>query len=75
MGRLEATINTRSLITKSVSLLGSVGGTAADIAAVYKLMESRDVKPEIVEITFNEIGEGLNLLARGGVKGRQVAIL
>jgi alcohol dehydrogenase, propanol-preferring len=75
MGRLEATINTRSLITKAVSLIGSVGGNADDIAAVYKLMASGDVKPEIVEITFEEIGEGLERLARGGVKGRQVAVL
>lgn len=75
MGRLEATINTRLLITKAVRLLGSVGGNNDDIANCYALMSSGDLDPLITEITFDEIGEGLDRLAAGGVKGRLVAIL
>lgn len=75
MGRLEATINTRLLITKAVRLLGSVGGNNDDIANCYALMSSGDLEPLITEITFDEIGEGLDRLAAGGVKGRLVAIL
>ncbi|MHB1017103.1 MAG: zinc-binding dehydrogenase [Coriobacteriia bacterium] len=75
MGRLEATINTRLLITKTVRLLGSMGGNNDDIANCYALMSSGDLDPLITEITFDEIGEGLDRLAAGGVKGRLVAIL
>lgn len=75
MGRLEATINTRTLILKTARLLGSMGGTAEDIAAVYDLFASGDLDPLITEITFDEIGEGLGRLARGEVKGRLVALL
>jgi propanol-preferring alcohol dehydrogenase len=34
MGRLEATINTRVLITHNVTLVGSVGGTKDDVRGV-----------------------------------------
>lgn len=75
MGRLESTINTRTLILKAARLLGSVGGTTEDIAAVYDLFASGDLDPLITEIGFDEIGEGLGALARGEVKGRLVAVL
>lgn len=75
MGRLEATISTRTLILKAARLLGSVGGSNDDIANCYRLMASGDLDPTITEITFDEISEGLDRLAAGGVKGRLVAIL
>lgn len=75
MGRLEATISTNSLILKTVTLKGSMGGTPEDIAACYELMATGDLDPLIEEIAFEEIGEGLDRLAAGGVKGRLVAIL
>lgn len=75
MGRLEATISTRTLILKAARLLGSVGGNNDDIANCYRLMASGDLDPMITEITFDEISEGLDRLAAGGVKGRLVAIL
>lgn len=40
MGRLEATINTRTLILKAAELVGSVGGNTEDIKAVYGLFAS-----------------------------------
>lgn len=75
MGKLETTINTDPLILKAVSLKGSVGGDANDIAAVYDLMGSGDIDPKIVEISFDEIYEGLLKLERHEVSGRMVAIL
>lgn len=75
MGKLEATINTRLLILKQVTLVGSMGGNVDDIAAVYKLFESGDLKPLITEIGFNDIGDGIGKLARGEVKGRLVALV
>lgn len=75
MGRLESTINTRTLILKAARLLGSVGGNNDDIANCYRLMASGDLDPLITEITFDEIAEGLEQLAKGQVKGRLVAVL
>lgn len=73
MGRLEATINTRLLITKSVTLKGSVGGTKEDIAGVYENMATGRMKPQITTISFDEIPEGLEKLKKGEVIGRLVA--
>lgn len=75
MAQLETTINTMTLITHEVTLVGSQGGTTDDIAAVYQMMASGDLKPEIIEIEFEEIGEGLEKLKAGGVKGRMVAMM
>ena len=75
MGKLTATINSGSLILKSVDLCGSVGGTTEDIAAVLDLMASGDLVPAITETTFEEIDKGLERLDRNEVKGRLVAIM
>ncbi|MDQ2662368.1 MAG: zinc-binding dehydrogenase [Actinomycetota bacterium] len=75
MGRLEATINTRELITKAVTLMGSVGGTKDDVRGVYDFLATGDLDPTITEITFDEIPQGIERLARGEVVGRLVAKL
>lgn len=74
MGRLEATINTRTLILKKVSLKGSQGGDGDDIANVYKLMAEGNMDVDLTEIKFEEVAEGLERLHKGGVKGRLVAV-
>ncbi len=73
MGRLETTLDIRDLILNKVQLLGSVGGTKEDVAAVYELIASGDLKPVIHTIAFEEIPEGLERLHRGEVSGRLVA--
>ncbi|WP_084125549.1 zinc-binding dehydrogenase [Demequina sp. NBRC 110054] len=75
MGRLEATIDTRILITHQVSLLGSVGGTAQDVAEVYELFASGQVTPQISAIDFDEIAEGIEQLHQGKARGRVVALM
>ncbi|HZK31922.1 MAG TPA: zinc-binding dehydrogenase [Corynebacterium sp.] len=74
MGRLETTINTRTLITKSVTLKGSVGGTKEDIAGVYENMAQGKMKPQVTTISFEEIPAGLEKLKNGEVIGRLVAV-
>lgn len=74
MGRLEATISTKWLILKSVTLVGSQGGTIEDIEGVYKHLASGQLDPEITKIDFEEIPDGLQRLEKGGVVGRLVAI-
>jgi propanol-preferring alcohol dehydrogenase len=73
MGRLEATINTRTLITHNVTLVGSVGGTKADVQGVYDYLATGQLNPTITEISFDEIPHGIDKLAKGQVVGRLVA--
>ena len=73
MGRLEATISTRSLITRRVALVGSAGGTKDDVASIYGHFESGELAPVLSMISFAEIPEGLERLQRGDVTGRLVA--
>ncbi|MBD7958412.1 zinc-binding dehydrogenase [Microbacterium sp. Sa4CUA7] len=73
MGRLEATISTKSLILNQCNLRGSNGGSKEDIAGVYEYMKTGQLKPETTTIRFDEIAEGLERLHRGEVKGRLVA--
>ncbi len=75
MAKLQTTINTMSLILKQAEIVGSNGGTVQDIAECYKLMAAGKLNPEIIEIGFEEIAEGLEKLKRGEVKGRMVAII
>jgi propanol-preferring alcohol dehydrogenase len=74
MGTLEATISTNTLILNTVTLVGSMGGTNADIEAVYELFASGKVRPLITTIPFEEIPSGLERLHHGGVEGRLVAL-
>ncbi|KAE8765528.1 zinc-binding dehydrogenase [Georgenia thermotolerans] len=74
MGTLEATISINTLILNTVTLVGSKGGTNADIAAVYELFASGTVDPLLTTIGFDEIPDGLERLRVGGVAGRLVAV-
>ena len=73
MGNLESTINTHPLIIGARELVGNVGGAPDDIAAVLRLMAKRMIEPAIEEITFDQIGDGIDRLQRGAVRGRLVA--
>ena len=74
MGKLEATISTKWLILKSVTLVGSQGGTIADVQGVYGYFATGQIDPAITPISFNEIPDGLQRLHDGGVVGRMVVI-
>ena len=73
MGRLESTINTYALILGKVQLLGSMGGSKADIEETLKWMTTGDLTPAITEIAFDEIADGVQRLHDGKVVGRLVA--
>jgi len=60
---------------EAAEVIGSNGGSVEDIAECYKLMASGELDPEIIEIGFEEIAEGLNKLKKGGIKGRMVVII
>lgn len=71
-----ATISLSTLIGKNISLLGTVtvdGKTAVE--AVYQVLETGELKPQITTIGFDDIGDGLEQLRAGNVRGRLVAVL
>ena len=74
MGRLEATISTKWLILKSVTLVGSQGGTIEDVRGCYDFFATGQIDPAITEISFDEIPAGLEKLSKGEVVGRLVAV-
>ena len=74
VGRLHADFVITDLIQKELQLLGSAGMTLDDATAVLELITSGDLTLLTTEIGFDEIGDGLERLRRGEVRGRLVAI-
>jgi alcohol dehydrogenase, propanol-preferring len=72
LGVAEATINTLTLASKQVELIGSFGGDAHDIAAVYGLFASGQLAPPLTEITFDGLPRALQELDDGTAPGRFV---
>lgn len=72
MGRLEATISTRSLIMKQVTLRGVLGGEKADLSRLLELVADGHLTPALTLIDFTEIPEGLRQLSADRVVGRLV---
>ena len=73
LGQMEATISTGMLTGKAVTLRGSRGGRPGDTEKVIAHISAGELKIEVTSIGFDEIPEGLERLARGGVVGRLVA--
>ncbi|MCL2585243.1 MAG: zinc-binding dehydrogenase [Streptosporangiales bacterium] len=71
LGQPTITIPSSAILGKN--LIGSLGGTVADIEEVYGLMLRKEIEPYYTEIAFEEIGEGLKRLAAAEVTGRLVA--
>jgi len=74
MGRLDASISIKWLILKAVTLVGSVGGTKADVEGIYEHFSTGDIDPAVEEISFEDIPAGLQRLHDGDVVGRLVAV-
>ena len=73
MAKPEITLNTIALVRKQAQIYGSNGGTKHDIAAVYELVRTGDVKPAYTVIDFDDIPQGLDDLKHHRVTGRLVA--
>ncbi|KAD3456089.1 alcohol dehydrogenase catalytic domain-containing protein [Arthrobacter yangruifuii] len=71
LGKQTFTIVTTSILGKTIE--GSLGGTVADIEEVFDLMLRGEITPGYEEITFDQIGEGLERLKNNQVLGRLVA--
>ena len=74
MAKDETTVNIHSLILKQVSFVGSCGGDVDDIRDCLEMMANGQLDPIINTISFEQIGEGIDMLTNGQVKGRLVAL-
>ena len=72
MGVSTFELDTMTMITNQVKLLGSNGSIPEDVAGVYRMFE-KGLSPELKPIPFEEIDKGLELLKEGKIKGRLVA--
>lgn len=75
LGREHATISAQAVVLKQLTYLGSLGGTPQDVADVLKLIETGAAQSNVTTITFDEIGDAMDRLARGELTGRAVALL
>jgi 2-desacetyl-2-hydroxyethyl bacteriochlorophyllide A dehydrogenase len=74
LGVAEAKINMLTLMQKCVELVGSWGGNADDIAAVYDLYASQQLTSPVSHIAFEDLPNGLELLSSGTAAGRLVIV-
>lgn len=72
MGKIQFEFNSNPLITRQVSLTGSMGGSVEDLAGVYELMSTGQLTPTVSVMNFEEVNDGLDLLRQGEVTGRIV---
>jgi propanol-preferring alcohol dehydrogenase len=74
MGRTEATINTTTLVSKQIELVGSLGGSLEDAEDVFRLLGEGGLEFLVSPITFEQIPDGIETLRAGGAQGRLVAL-
>lgn len=73
MGKLEATINTNTMILNQVTVVGSNGASIDKIVKAMELMATGKMDPALEIIDFEEIADGVERLRRHEVNGRLVA--
>ncbi|MBR6948587.1 MAG: zinc-binding dehydrogenase [Bacilli bacterium] len=72
MGVSTFELDTMTMITNQVRLLGSIGSIPEDVAGVYEFF-MKGLDPELKSIPFEDIDKGLEQLKKGKIKGRLVA--
>lgn len=66
-------VDTHDLITRNVSLQGSIGAGLDELDSVLRLIAEGRITPQLEEIPFASIPQGLDKLDRGEVSGRLFA--
>jgi propanol-preferring alcohol dehydrogenase len=73
-GNPEGDFSVVDIVVRGIQIIGSLGGTKADVEAVYALLASGSLEPVISTVSFEEIGVGLQRLRKGEAEGRTVAV-
>ena len=72
MGVSQFELDTMTMITNQVNLVGSNGSIPEDVAGVYEFFK-KGLNPELTPIPFEDIAKGLEQLKEGKIRGRLVA--
>ncbi|MET9152199.1 zinc-binding dehydrogenase [Streptomyces griseoflavus] len=75
LAREEATLSMQQVILKEITIVGASNGEKAEAEEVLRLMAGGNIASNVVPITFEQIPEYVDKLAKGEVAGRAVAIL
>ncbi|RSL93110.1 hypothetical protein CEP52_013452 [Fusarium oligoseptatum] len=65
---------TTDLVTKNIALRGSTSASLDEFREVVLLLESGALKPQIKQIPFDDVPNGLEMLGSGQVAGRLYAV-
>ena len=74
LARSEATISTQQITMKEITLVGASNGEKSEAEAALDLIAEGSLSSLVVPITFDQIPEYVDRLARGEVEGRAVAL-
>jgi propanol-preferring alcohol dehydrogenase len=72
LGAPNITFPSYSLVSRQVTLVGSLGGSVADTAALYELIATTSFSMATSEVSFEEVPEGLERMRRGEIKGERL---
>lgn len=69
---IEYGLQSRELVLREISIIGSRGGTLNDVRAVLQALERGQVQPTVEKVQLSEINDVLQRLREGRVVGRFV---
>lgn len=75
MGAHTSELVTADVIHQKAVIRGSSGGTKQDIEAVYAYLRDGQISPQVEQLSFDQVDEGIDRLRRGDVTGRLVVTL
>ncbi|KFY43734.1 hypothetical protein V495_03800 [Pseudogymnoascus sp. VKM F-4514 (FW-929)] len=70
LGGDQLTLPTMAIVYKNVEIRGSMGGTKEELRTVLALISAGKITPDLEEIPFDKVNEGLHRLEAGKSKGR-----
>lgn len=73
LGASKAELLVGEIITRNISVVGSIGASVDDLLQVLTLIETGKLRPNIEEIPFLHIAQGLDNLGKGKVQSRLFA--
>ena len=73
LARESATVSMQKIVLKEVTLVGASNGEKSEAEAVLDLIAAGKLTSQVVPITFEQIPEYIDKLAKGEVRGRAVA--
>ncbi len=74
LSRSESTISTPDFALRGLTLTSDAGSTRQHLVDTLNLIAAGKITPVTTEIGFDEIGDGIQRVARGDVLGRLVAV-